>query len=126
MIFDRTVGKLHFSNLYFMLKKLFFVALLTMSSLSLWAEGEDKSITAYPNPAVDQVVFHLGELAAKGGTITIYNTIGAVIAQIPVGPSTDFVFNIPSSWAPSLYIVTFEDTDGAMTQPIKLTIRSSI
>ncbi len=109
-----------------MLKKLFFVVLLAVSSLSLYAEGEDKSLSAYPNPAVDQVVFHLGDLATKGGTITIYNTIGAVIAQIPVGPSTDFVFNIPSSWAPSLYIVTFEDTDGARTQPLKLTIRSSI
>lgn len=109
-----------------MLKKLFFVVLMALSSISVWAEGEDKTFSVYPNPAVDQVVFHLGELAAKGGTITIYNTIGAIIAQVPVGPSTDFVFNIPDSWTPSLYIVTFEDTDGAMSAPIKLTLRSSI
>ncbi len=110
-----------------MLKKVLFVLAVFIGSLAVQAERDDKSFRIYPNPAVDEVIFHFeDDVALKGGTISIYNTIGALVGQIPVGPSLDLRFKIPQQWAPGLYIVTFEDTDGARSVPIKLTIKSTI
>ena len=110
-----------------MLKKVLFVLAIVIGSFAVQAKGGDKSLEAYPNPAVDEVVFHFSDdIAAKGGTISIYNTIGGLVGQIPVGPSMEFRFKIPQQWTPGLYIVTFEDTAGALTVPIKLTIKSTI
>ncbi len=110
-----------------MLRRVLFILALFIGSLAVQAGGDDKTFDVYPNPAVDEVVFHFeGDMAIKGGTISIYNTIGVLVGQVPVGPSVDFRFKIPQQWTPGLYIVTFEDTDGALTAPIKLTIKSTI
>lgn len=110
-----------------MFKKVLFVLAIFLGSFAVQAEGGDKAFEAFPNPAVDEVVFHFGDnVAAKGGVISIYNTIGVLVGQVPVGPSLEFRFKIPQQWTPGLYIVTFEDTDGALSTPIKLTIKSTI